>query len=1003
MKLLSSDFLALGISAVIISTFSVLLYADFTKKIEVDGARQIGTITFKREVAERKYQSQVVWEDVKQSFPVYNNDSIRTSENSEAVIHLNDGTDINVDENSMIMLSTLEDSININFAHGSISANRQNVSAEAISAITIMASDTTVSIDRSNIQLSQLDNRELDLTVSEGSASVKTASGGEALTVNVNEKAIISSDKKEAKIVPLKFDLKGPVNNSFIITEASTMPVKFEWGFADKPVTDVTLQISSERGFGNTVQSKNISGVTETTERLRPGLYYWRLAAINESTGKTEYSETRKLNIIYNAPVKHLSPQQGESVAYSLTNNSVTFSWSENDMAISYTLEVSDSEEFNTILHSLETPLRRIAVENVAPGNYFWRVKTKINAGGSESVRESVPTRFSVERKAELAPPAILRPADGEKIDRLVFKTKGAILSWNSEPGFSSFEVDLASDNEFKQIILSESRTVNFAEVRKELTQGRYYWRVKGISSEGGQALVSRSASFEVVSDIAIELVSPSRGSAVVIPGEEKEADLRFTWKKPEIEGKYRVQVSRKPDLSEPINSPAVESGAVNLKLSEPGVYYWRVQLLDSENSEIAVSRTGEFSLKEPVPEKLKSFVAVKSPVSGSRIYIDSRLRGRNSVTYEVKPDTTVLVTIRAPGFKEHNQRVKVPEGETLTISPALDRTELLQRVKWSFTAASPLGADPVVYKDRIVTAYENGVIALLSSNGNLILSAKLAKRFESRPVVNGDTAYIVDVDGILYSFDLKAGRENWKVQTSGPLLFKSEPVIADDRIYFASGFGAVEAYNLKGELLWQNMLDESVFSSVQVYSELLLVATDALKIYALRTRDGKVKWYERIDGRVITGSPLVHKDNLYFGTQAGSFYALTVNKGKVLWKYQADGPVYSTPVVINDKIYFGSENGVFYALSIEKGEPVWTFKTRTGIKGSPLSAFSNIMISDENSIYSLNPDNGAVKWSASFQSTIKTSPVFAGDVVVMGLSNGEVVSVRNNLIQTVR
>jgi outer membrane protein assembly factor BamB len=1004
MKLLNSDFLALGISAVIISTFSVLLYADFTKKIEVEGVKQIGTITFKREVAQRKYQTQVVWEEVKQSYPVYNNDSIRTSEDSEAVIHLNDGTDINVDENSMIMLSTLANSININFAHGSISANRQNVAADAaISAITIMASDTTVSIDRSNIQLSQLENRELDLTVSEGSASVKTASDAEALTVNVNEKAIISSDTREAKIVPLKFDLRGPDNNRFIITESGSTTVKFDWAFSDKPAGDVNLQISSDRGFGEINQSKRITGLTGTTAQLGPGVYYWRLSAINKSSGKTEYSEIRKINIIYTAPVKHLAPLPGESVVYSLSNNSINFSWSENEMASGYILEVSDSSDFSSILKSADTALRRIALENIEPGEYFWRIKSRINAGGTETEKLSAPTKFSVERKAEFSRPKLIRPAEGDKIDRIVFRGKGAILSWNSEPGFASFDVDLASDNEFKQIIFSENRNVNFAEIRRELPLGKYYWRVKGIPAADGAPVISGPASFEVVSDISIELVSPVAGNGIEIPADTKEADLRFAWKKPEVEGSYRVQVSRKADFSEPVNSSVVDSGAVNMKLKDPGNYYWRVQLLDRDNKEIAVSRPGEFILKEPVPEKLKSFIAVKSPVSGSRIYIDSRLRGRNSLTYEVKPDTEILITIRAPGFKEHNQRVRVPAGETVSISPALDKTDLLKRVKWSYSAASPLGADPVFYKDRIVAAYENGVIAVLSGNGNLIMSAKLAKRFESRPVISGDTAYIVDVDGILYSYDLKTGKVNWNIQTLGPLLFKSEPVIADERIYFATGFGAVEAYNFKGEKIWQNMLDESVFSSVQVYRDVLLVATDALKIYALRTKDGKRKWYERIDGRVITGSPLVHNDNLYFGTQAGSFYAFTVSKGKNLWKFQADGPVYSSPVVIKDKIYFGSENGVFYALSVDSGEPVWSFKTRTGIKGSPLSAFNNIMVSDENSVYSLNPENGAVRWSASFQSTIKTSPVFAGDVVVMGLSNGEVVSVRNNLIQTVR
>ena len=60
-------------------------------------------------------------------------------------------------------------------------------------------------------------------------------------------------------------------------------------------------------------------------------------------------------------------------------------------------------------------------------------------------------------------------------------------------------------------------------------------------------------------------------------------------------------------------------------------------------------------------------------------------------------------------------------------------------------------------------------------------------------------------------------------------------------------------------------------------------------------------------------------------------------------------------------------------------------------------------MISDESSVYSFNPENGSVKWSATFQSAIKTSPVYAGDVVVMGLANGEVVSVRDSLVQTVR
>jgi len=137
MKFLTSDSIFVGLSAVLITSLSMLLYADFNRKIEAGDAKQIGTITYKRQMAQRKYLAQVVWEDIEQNFPVYNNDSIRTAGESEAVIHLSDGTDINIDENSMIMLSTGENAININFEHGTISANRSGVAGVDIAAINI--------------------------------------------------------------------------------------------------------------------------------------------------------------------------------------------------------------------------------------------------------------------------------------------------------------------------------------------------------------------------------------------------------------------------------------------------------------------------------------------------------------------------------------------------------------------------------------------------------------------------------------------------------------------------------------------------------------------------------------------------------------------------------------------------------------------------------------------------------------------------------------------------
>jgi hypothetical protein len=62
MKFLTSDSIFVGVSALLITSLSIFLYADFNRKIDAGNAKQIGTITFKRQVAQRKYLAQVVWE-----------------------------------------------------------------------------------------------------------------------------------------------------------------------------------------------------------------------------------------------------------------------------------------------------------------------------------------------------------------------------------------------------------------------------------------------------------------------------------------------------------------------------------------------------------------------------------------------------------------------------------------------------------------------------------------------------------------------------------------------------------------------------------------------------------------------------------------------------------------------------------------------------------------------------------------------------------------------------
>ncbi|PKL19374.1 MAG: hypothetical protein CVV49_00765 [Spirochaetae bacterium HGW-Spirochaetae-5] len=1001
MKLLTNDILFSGISVIIITTFSVLLYADFNKKIEAGDAKQIGTITFKREVAQRKYQSQVVWEGIDQNFPVYNNDSIRTSDLSEAVIHLLDGTDINIEENSMIMLSTLENAININFEQGSISANRSGVSGTDIAAINIKSQDATVSIDKSNIQLTQLDNQELDLTVSDGTAKVK--SGTAETLIKTNEKAVISSDRQETRVVQLKFDLKEPSSNRFFISEAQKTDVSFLWELIGN-FKNITWEISKDRSFRKIISSQKSLQQNTAKAELAEGVYYWRISALNSDNNQTEFSETGKFNIVLRNPVKLISPQPEEKVNHSGSQNSVLFKWSEDDLATDYTLEIAGDKNFTGAVNRITTPLKSITVDNLNQGEYFWRVNSRINIGGEQLVMAGQTSSFKIDKLKVVNPPVLISPGKGEKIDSAIVKTKGLIFNWDNDPSFSAYTVEISRNSDFSGELIRQDRNVNFAEIQRDIPSGKYYWRIEGKVPSGEKIPYSNIGDFEIVASENIALVSPADNDEIKMESDAKRKDVQFSWRKSEIKGSYKLQLSAKEDFSDAKTVNFNDRNTGTAPVESAGTYYWRVLLTDDQNREILKSNSSKFivSVEEVVPVT-KTYLIVKSPIKGGRIYIDSKFKAYTEFKQEVRPDADISVRIIAPGYTDFSTKLKVNSGETYTLSATMQKSKKLERVKWVTPLTTPISSTPLYYKDKIVFCSENGHVVVLNSTGSVLLSKKITRRFESKPVVYENNIYAVDVDGVLYSVDYSTGKVNWQVKAGGPLLFKSELAVSNGKIFLGTGYGIVEAYSIEGKKLWENELDEAIYNSLLVVKNSLIIATDALKLYSLDSGDGDKNWTVKIDEKVITLTPLVHKDIIYFGCYSGTFYAVSLDDGDIIWTFKSGGPIYSSPIVVDKSIYFGSEDGFVYSLNDDKGTLNWQFKSSFPVKSSPVYAFGSIVVANDRTVFSLSPSDGKVLWQTTFDSRIKTSPAFAGDTVIMGLVNGDIVSVRNNLIEIVQ
>jgi hypothetical protein len=65
----------------------------------------IATITFKYNTAQRKFSDNLVWDRLRQNSPVYNGDTIRTADFSEATIYFSDGNIMDLSENTIARVS----------------------------------------------------------------------------------------------------------------------------------------------------------------------------------------------------------------------------------------------------------------------------------------------------------------------------------------------------------------------------------------------------------------------------------------------------------------------------------------------------------------------------------------------------------------------------------------------------------------------------------------------------------------------------------------------------------------------------------------------------------------------------------------------------------------------------------------------------------------------------------------------------------------------------------
>lgn len=218
-----------------------LYYKDINSWSLKNNETAVAKIYFKKNVVQRKFIDNDIWERVNQESPIYNGDKIRTASDSE--IHAQfekTGTKIQLKENSLIQIFSNKKEKSIDFLSGEILlASSQNDEEAVITAVKKKISAAPNSKVKITISKAEKNEKKESLPteavveVIEGEAQVtnvpvkqaifqKPAAEEETQTITAGEQFVVTEEPIEAEPEPEQFEFAPPAEEETPQVEEET-------------------------------------------------------------------------------------------------------------------------------------------------------------------------------------------------------------------------------------------------------------------------------------------------------------------------------------------------------------------------------------------------------------------------------------------------------------------------------------------------------------------------------------------------------------------------------------------------------------------------------------------------------------------------------------------------------------------------------------------------------------------------------------------------------------
>lgn len=517
----------------------------------------LGTVSYKSNKTNRKYNARNTWNDLNLNSNVYNLDTIRTDDMSKMTITFNDKTEVLIDENSMVILNLSGNSMNINLINGGIQLNSLNSTGSIAGNFKINSGESEIKLNKGALKLNKSYNSVIDVDVQEGKAEFKK--GDTKQEIGKNEQLKIRGDKIHK--TQRKFRLLSPINSSVFQTTQKQESIIFEWEGEEK---NYILEIYSLSGGIKKILEQKLNTYSFSRE-LPPGKYSWKLSDEKKTDTITEVFFISDEN-----SVRPLTPPEGDRIYYVQEFPKILFSWNRNEFTPVYQLEISKTRDFVSTVVKFETLNESTVIDSLGEGKYYYRIISR-KEFSDPNPKISRTQSFTINRQEGPSKPQLLSP---ENFAQFISSEK-VRFAWKSQEEFSHFRIQISKEKNFASVFKVMEVETNSINWQEPFSDNDYYWRVEGKVKGTQTWITSDIRKFQITDKPKvlpiITLETPENHEEII-----KES-IQFSWKT--NSGKpLTFELSDSPEFSKTIKAVSTTKQNLTIPSLKKGQYYWRLK-----------------------------------------------------------------------------------------------------------------------------------------------------------------------------------------------------------------------------------------------------------------------------------------------------------------------------------------------------------------------------------------------------------------------------------------